>query len=762
MYCLLHNVEVHLGLHVILFKHLATRSLNQIFEESARTLQTFIVTETFEHHRAASLTLVGASTDFLHTIARCLEDMRCWFCLILAACGADSASAPVPAPPAAVAQPVVTAASPATPPPLSAAHGAEIAVLGVTLDGLAAATADRLGGIRLWPVLDGTREPVVIHGTAPRALALMRDGDGFAIGMLDAAGGVHVVRTTALGVVRGRATAKSEVAATDLTATAEGLLILRADQTVDLVDPSGAVRSHLTPEPGTRIDGLVARGGRVLALIAEGRQLHGRWIALDRGARWGGDTPKLPGPIERAVLSPGGQLLAAVRPRSLHPVLIDLASGAQRKVPLCVERRWPHQDGDGSIDENELLNSDGAPRPLGFTTDGTVVCSVMSQVIWWGTDGTVQRGAAGISLAGVQAPVATSGALIVGVGASLGFIAPDATWFLGYTAHDLSSLRVGATGALVGATDQQALVLDTGPGASLRERARFESGHTVSDVNALVPIDDRYAIGTLRLQRPGERQDAFQVAVVDGLTAVVHQILPYQAREPVVTYDPASRLLATSDGNLSLLLRYDPAAHVFGDPVRVGSSIAVGQLAILDPRLSRGVIALQISEHPDGRLVGELTEVDLRPGTTVRPNTYGVPGEFCAVDRAGKLYMRRPSDGNDVVVYARGLAVARLPGLARAALRPDPDGSWIAAFDGPRLTLMSSDGHVRWTTASWSVADAGWTASGELVVQFPTGLARVDLETGELLDRRCGWGFGRLDHAPDIRYTGPSICDAAR
>src|SRR5690349_1181413 len=124
--------------------------------------------------------------------------MRCrlWLCPVLAACGADSAPAPVSAPAAPPAKP--TAAPPL---PLSAAHGADITVLGVTVDGLAAATADRLGGIRLWPVLDGTREPVVIQGTPPRAIALLRDGDGdgggFAIGMLDAAGGVRVVRTTA-------------------------------------------------------------------------------------------------------------------------------------------------------------------------------------------------------------------------------------------------------------------------------------------------------------------------------------------------------------------------------------------------------------------------------------------------------------------------------------------------------------------------------------------------------------------------------------
>ncbi|HEX3761426.1 MAG TPA: hypothetical protein VHW23_22170 [Kofleriaceae bacterium] len=525
------------------------------------------------------------------------------------------------------------------------------------------------------------------------------------------------------------------------------------------------MRSRLTPEPGTHIEALIARGGHVLALIAEGRQLHGRWITIDHGARWGSDTPKLPGSIEHAVLSPSGQLLAAVPPRSLHPVLIDLATGARRKVPLCVERRWPHENGDDSIDDNQLLHSNNAPRPLGFLNDGIIACAVMSQLVWWNTEGTLQPvSVSGMPVAGLPAAM-IGGALVVGAGPSLAFLAPDSNWFLGYSAHDLNSLHVGASGALVGTSDQQALLLDLSPGPSpgptLRERTRFElnRGEWVD----AAPIDDRYALTTLARRLPAQSGPAFQLAVFDGLTAAVHQLLPYTARDRESSYDPDSRLLATSDGAIGLLLRYDPAAHVFGEPVRVGGAIAQGKLAVLDPRRSHGVAALAIAAQPDGLLVGELTEADLRPGTTALPRTtYRVPGELRAVDRAGDLYIHPPDNGDDVVVYARDLAVARLAGLAKFALRPSPDGARIAAFEGPRLTLLSSDGHVRWDSAQWSVADAGWTASGELVVQFPTGIARVDLETGELTDRRCGWEFGRLDHMPDSRSIAPSICDVAR
>ena len=158
--------------------------------------------------------------------------MRSWLCLVVAACGADSSPAPAPAfaPTLPTAKPVPPR-RPAPAAPLAAAHGAEIVALSVTRDGRAAVSADRLGGIRRWTALDGTREPVVIHDTAARAITLARDEDGFTIGTPDAAGGVHVMRTSVLGAVRARVTVASGagVVAREIDRTERGLLILRAD-----------------------------------------------------------------------------------------------------------------------------------------------------------------------------------------------------------------------------------------------------------------------------------------------------------------------------------------------------------------------------------------------------------------------------------------------------------------------------------------------------------------------------------------------------
>src|SRR6187455_2402309 len=59
--------------------------------------------------------------------------------------------------------------------------GGTIAALAVTPDGTAEVTADELGGVRLWPALDGSREPRVVVVPEPHALAIGTRQGGFTI-----------------------------------------------------------------------------------------------------------------------------------------------------------------------------------------------------------------------------------------------------------------------------------------------------------------------------------------------------------------------------------------------------------------------------------------------------------------------------------------------------------------------------------------------------------------------------------------------------
>jgi hypothetical protein len=675
--------------------------------------------------------------------------MRFWFCLILAACRADS-----PPPVAALPEPARPVVRPA--PPHTGAHSAEIVALSVTADGDAVASADRLGGIRLWTSLEGTREPVVIQGTAPRAIAVVRDGDGYTIGTLDSAGGVHVIRTSAAGAVRARVTVTR--AAREIDAIGDGLLVLGADQTIELVDPSGAVRSRLVPDAGTHIDAILVRGRRALALIQDGRQLHGRWIVLDGEARWGAATPALEVKLAHAVLSPDGQRLAVSKPRSLHPVLVDLATGKPLPEPLCVTRSWPDDHGL----ERQFLRGDHAPAPLGFVGSTTVACSVVGSLVWWSTKGLPEE-LTGSSFAIGSFPVALAdGLLVAGVGPNLAIATPSATRFLGYGAHDVAQMRVADQGVLVTSSDQQSLVLDT----SLRERARLDTSNAVGwyphmrlSTNDAVMVDDRWAIVAFQ-RRYNPHQGRAQIAVLDGVTRKLHQLLPYDVHDPELSYEPTTGLLATSDGAASLLVRFDPRTHTFGAPARFASAISATKLVAVDPGQTGGVAALAIDTVAGGLLIGELHLDDVKPGALIQPRTtHRVPGELRAVDRAGRVYTRVD---DDVVIYSRGVAGARLADVGALTLRPSADGSRIAAFATPRLVMLSDTGEVRWDASHWNSQDVAWLSSGELVMQFPSAVAKVDLATGALAERRCGLAFGLSEQMQSAGQPGPSICEVAR
>lgn len=123
--------------------------------------------------------------------------MRITWLLVLAACGGGTEPrAGVTGSGSSAPSALSGARAPLTAPtvgPITGMHGAAIARIAVTDAGDAAVTADTTGAIRLWPALDGTREPVVVSGSPPHALDVAHDGDGFLIGNhMRVAGSVRV------------------------------------------------------------------------------------------------------------------------------------------------------------------------------------------------------------------------------------------------------------------------------------------------------------------------------------------------------------------------------------------------------------------------------------------------------------------------------------------------------------------------------------------------------------------------------------------
>src|SRR5262245_38982937 len=110
--------------------------------------------------------------------------------VLAAACGTPDEPIAVPA--------AAVAPAPAAPKPdpvvKGVPHGGHILQVAITENADAALTFDNIGGVRLWPALDGSRTPVPVSMVAPDHLALAHAGRDLFAAILDDAGSLRLMR----------------------------------------------------------------------------------------------------------------------------------------------------------------------------------------------------------------------------------------------------------------------------------------------------------------------------------------------------------------------------------------------------------------------------------------------------------------------------------------------------------------------------------------------------------------------------------------
>lgn len=628
--------------------------------------------------------------------------------------GAPAGGTPGPATPDPATQhPAVP--HPAAPrPPTTAIHGLPIAVLAATEDGTVAVTADAAGAVRLWPALDGTREPVVVAAHPPLALAVARTGDEIAIAGLDAAGHLEIVRTTATGAAVGSAVVDSPRPYRTMRALATAILAVRDDHQIDRIDARGAIVGSLVPEPGYRVGAIAARRGKAIALVASPEGVHGRWLELADGLAWGGDTPRLPIDPALAELSPDLRHLMAVYPRLDTAATIDLVTGRAYAMP------WPQEDFRLPM------------RPLGFPSADVLAMTLTfgKGVMWWLGDATL-RGYATEDERGDTGPsVAVDGRVITAWHEMLVLHTHEKTQYLGYRVPYLQAIKGTRDGWIaVGGSPLRILALD----AQFHQRRRFDAPPRTS---SLYLVDDRHAIAV------SETDDgrALDLCTID----LAH---PEACRHAwwttgaVVGYEPSTHLLAVSGEDEVQFARVDPRTGAIGEPVRYpvagpGYSHAV---YLLDPARSRGNVALVIGyDYKSQRAtVGEIRAVTAEVKVARRYDvaTHGI-------------------DVSDEILRRRGLAVGGRPSSQRS-----PDGKWTVRADRARIALRGADDEARWVVDAHGAFDVAWRPDGELAA-IAGGIAALDVETGALGARQCGWDFGLAEEPVVAHSFGASLCDA--
>jgi hypothetical protein len=154
-------------------------------------------------------------------------------------------------------------------------HGGVISLIAVDPLGRAALTRDLLGGVRLWPALDGSREPLVVPVRDPRAMSLASDdAGGWTLALLDAAGGARLVGVDAAGKMKPLATLPPTESLADVVVLPGGrrFVAVGNDHVIHLFDQQGKELSHLD-QPGLRpatlrIAASAEGGPRVVAVTA--------------------------------------------------------------------------------------------------------------------------------------------------------------------------------------------------------------------------------------------------------------------------------------------------------------------------------------------------------------------------------------------------------------------------------------------------------------------------------------------------------------
>lgn len=607
-------------------------------------------------------------------------------------------------------------------PIIHGAHGNAIDIVAASADGRAAVTQDAEGNTRLWPALDGTAEPIVLHIAAAAELALVDDGEDMLVGSLDPAGGLQLVRVARDGTPRTRG---ALTGVDQLAATSHELLALRDDQTIGVIGGDGAVRGQLAAVPGEHVVALVTRGDRAVAVVERTGKQHARAIDLEH-LTWGDALATFRSSMPRFALSPNGEMLAMAT-RSGTIVEVDLTTDKQ--IPLCTGGPTPQ-------------------LPLAYLDDLTIACFGFGQINWYpaatGSAPSFAHDAAQPEL------VAFGGNQeISGEGQALGIARRQSMQYLGYGLTDPSALHASPVGLVFLHDGAPVLVLDQ----TLAAQRAIELAPVFSDA---LPLDATHV-----LRSDAALGKGFTLSIVEPASKHVEKVAT--STDYKIQFDAAAKLLAVPQATHVVVLPYDPTHHRFGTPTVLDGD--PGRVFVTDPDLADGIAAVVIENRggvADNVRVREYRARDIdRGGVAVAARGYDLGGEVVAVDRAARVYL---ATGSNVQSYIGGdrhapILVEKTAFPGRPVIAPNPEATAVLVLGDNRMILMDVNGRVRWSVAMSGAVDAGWV-DGQPFVRFGSGLATVDVRTGALRERRCGWQFGLVTTKLERSGNAVSVCDA--
>jgi hypothetical protein len=658
-----------------------------------------------------------------------------------------SSGQPAPASSPATARPVPETHAPA---PLTAPHGGRIELVAVTDRGDAALTADSFAEIRLWPTLDGTHEPVVVRGPRAMQLALGRDRAELFVAILDEAGGVELLRFDANGGLLGRAQLAAQPAIAQVVAISGGVLVRRADHSVERFDPRGVATGRLVPAAGQRVVSLAARRGRALAGISETdepRARIARWIALEGSLAWRAAV-ELPEPLADLAIAPGGHRIAG----------LALDKDGKAEVGKIVELA-PRPLVVGTVEfapRRSFIPKSRRPEPrptpiIGFVDDDDAVAGVVGQLAWASPNDANPWIVENNPTYTPEGEIAVGDRVVVARDATLQLADRLTDHFLGYR-----FLGDGMPSTANRFRDGGGVLLEASGGRLwLDSRLRAQPSTLEPRLHDLsLVLDEHHLLFTIT----GSYSPLTTRLVVRDITTHADTEIAVLDDAPVVQYDPGTHVLAAAVGEN--IVRYRLAfAPVAATPLRTLAH--AGELQpfhLTDPSRAHGVVAVVDGDSvstPPSVLVYRIDGDD--QGPPVAPKLLALAGPITAVDRAGAIYVPLTKG---MQVYRDGQLAERLALSGITAI--SHDGTRFASGYANEVIVSDAKGVERWRRPVWKAGPVAWSPDDRTLFVAEDGGATLsfDATTGERIAIRCGWGFGLYDRDVATSSNMPSACAA--
>ena len=629
---------------------------------------------------------------------------------IVCACAAPAVA---PKPPGVI----PSAATPATPssPSMIAAQGplramreappsGAIDILAATPDGSAAITADEGGGVRLWPTLDGSREPRVVTLESPIELALARAGSGFIAASIDEGHDLTLTMLDADGRTLAHRGLGGDPAVTGVAAFDGGLVAWSSDQKITLFGTDGATRGTLGTQPGERVVAIATGGSHVVVEVAVMHDatphLRVRALVTDPTIAWGDFIDAAHEPSGPIALSSSGKRLAMIEGDRL--VVLDLARSTQLTVQKALA------------------------TALAFADD-THVAALNGLVQWYEETGLVPTFAAVDGHSVPATMIATAPGRVVALSdGALVLATSQKLEYLGYTIATPSVVEPGGSGSLMVVSGSNAALLDS----ELRSHRTIAlAGVTASSV-AWLGGDDWFAVGgTLR--------------VVSTLGSARLAVDAHPSNALVVHYEPSTQLATTSLGESSAVYRWDPRQVTMTAVATSPRTTPYEMVQIVPtaPAQARGVKLVRITVR-DHATVEWFTDEEMKVRVAISE-----VAAVLATDRAGRIYAWTRGPKPHVAILATGAEVGQLALAKAGGAFPDATGDRVAVVHRNTVELFAG-GKLAWSQDVATVWSVAWLSDGALAVVTTAGIERLDPATGAVAARRCGWGFGLSTTAP--------------